>query len=340
MGEKFVKKNNWSFCVLGACIYISLYQLEYLRGKYNMKKMLPIFVIGFLVVNGLIGAAQPNDLTRVLSNMTPCKSDNSKLLDDELDQSQTEYYTMQALGWYYQYTFGPHAQEFTPQKDILTRVYIYAGKVGWPEPFHLAIREELEGENLTTLSKSHSSFPSWENPQWIEFDFEDISVIPGKSYYIIFSTQKKSNTFYEIGWAENNPYLNGSPYLTHDFQDWDEYENNDFSFQTYGRNYPLQITAKGGLGKVGARLMSNFGYDLENVQWTISVQGGFLNRINTESDGVIDLLEDSTQISISIDGFIFGLGPIEIAISVELETGEKIKRAAEGFVLFFFVFIS
>jgi hypothetical protein len=161
------------------------------------------------------------------------------LFNDELDQSQTECYLGFPLGWgYYGYDSGPCAQSFTPQKNIMTRVFLYVGKVGSPDIFHFAIREELDGVDLVTVSKDQSQFPYWNNPQWIEFNFDDIPVIAGEKYYMICSTQPKTNTFYEVWFGINDPYPYGTAFAKIDGGPWEEDIYVDLSFKTYGIGGP------------------------------------------------------------------------------------------------------
>ncbi len=296
-----------------------------------MKKILST-LIGVVLIFSSIGACAIS-----INEIKEDEIDRIIFDDDELDQFQTEFDGVEGVGNDQGLQISC-CQSFTPQKEILTRVFLYAAKDGAPYVFQLAIRSELNGENLATVSVGYTAFPT-SGLDWVEFDFEDISVTVGETYYIIMSTPKRVGHFYIVGACKHNKYPHGSCYVKINEEEWVNAEEWDFCFKTYGRNHPLHVTAKGGLGKVGARLMNNFGYDLENVQWTINVQGGLLNRISEETDGVIDVLEDSKQISISIDGFIFGLGPIEVTVSVDLETSEKIVRSSNGFVILFFISI-
>lgn len=296
-----------------------------------MKKMLSI-LIGFIFILGSVG------ISAISSDETKEKMKGRITFDnDELDQSQTECDEDELIGYHegIQLTL---AQSFTPQKDILTRIYLFAYREISPYPFQLAIRSELNGENLTTKSISYTSFPVT-NPEWIEFDFEDISVTAGKTYYMILSTPRKTGHYYVVGFGSHNQYPYGNGYYTLDWQEWTNMSDIDLCFKTYGKDYPFQVDVNGGITKVGATLTNNFGYTLENVQWKINVQGGFLNSISKENNGIIESLEDSNSETISIDDFIFGLGPIKVTVSVDLETGEKIIRNSNGLVVLFFIFI-
>ena len=71
---------------------------------------------------------------------------------------------------------------------------------------------------------------------WVEFNFNDISVTPENSYYIVVKTTD-GNTFngYRWGFHYNTPYTRGSFYRTINAGvTWSEYYYYDFCFKTYG----------------------------------------------------------------------------------------------------------
>ena len=134
-----------------------------------MRKVLVIFAISILFLSGTLAIA--NYL-------------------DELDQSQTVMTenTFLAIGQvpipenpiYIQI-----AQSFIPTKDILTRVELYIGKNATTTyPYIVAIRDNLTNDDLTTVSVAAEQVPS-EDFGWVEFDFDDISVTTGMTYFIV-----------------------------------------------------------------------------------------------------------------------------------------------------------
>ncbi|MCJ7572447.1 MAG: hypothetical protein MUO82_11355, partial [Candidatus Thermoplasmatota archaeon] len=99
--------------------------------------------------------------------------------DDEIDQKQE-----QNCGWGLGIAF-PYklAQSFTPTMPILTRVQLYCWQMDdLYEGVKVSIRSSLYGKDLTTSFKD--KLP--ESGNWVEFDFDDLQVIPGKEYYIIW----------------------------------------------------------------------------------------------------------------------------------------------------------
>ena len=51
---------------------------------------------------------------------------------------------------------------------------------------------------------------------WFTFDFKDIDVTPGKTYYIVC----KKGLPYVWKWKEDNPYSLGKAYYSADENDW------------------------------------------------------------------------------------------------------------------------
>lgn len=304
-----------------------------------MNKIVPILLIGILILSGSGALAFPyNNQKERYSTETSIKS-NSFMSDDVLDQSQTEYETVLELGGVdgQNYMF---AQSFIPQKSILTRVEIYIARVGSPNPFILAIRSDVAGENLTMVTVSADHIPSGYYPDWVEFDFNDIPVSVGSTYYIIAATTVKYNTIYALGLSMSNPYLNGTMYAGVNWQYWSPQENSDMCFKTYGKDLPLHIgDVTGGFGKVCTTVTNNFGADVTNVNWNVSIEGGIFQGIQVQSGGTITTLEGNTSEQVCTDKFIMGFGPIQITISAELETGEKVIKNVDGFVFFLLVII-
>jgi hypothetical protein len=66
---------------------------------------------------------------------------------------------------------------------------------------------------------------------WVEFDFQDIIVTPGDTYYIVWKPvgipDCNNNTYWCIG--ANNPYINGFPWITI-YTNWVKF--NPINFQT------------------------------------------------------------------------------------------------------------
>ena len=71
---------------------------------------------------------------------------------------------------------------------------------------------------------------------WVSFDFPDLSVTPGSTYYIVARTGGSSySQCYKIGFALGDPYALGSLWYSGNAgSNWLEYAMYDFCFKTYG----------------------------------------------------------------------------------------------------------
>lgn len=93
---------------------------------------------------------------------------------------------------------------------------------------------------------------------------------------------------------------------------------------------------KGKFNKVSATIKNIGDNDLASVTWSISVEGGILKRIDVRSSGTVALSRQSETTVVS-DRIPFGLGRLEITVTVEGSPDEPMERTAQGFKLFFFV---
>ena len=117
----------------------------------------------------------------------------------------------------------------------------------------VSIREDLGGEDLTQLSLVPDI--SQGNQVWVEYDFEDISVIPGNTYYIVCSATEGSpdegGRLMTYGWSfseDSSSYPDGGSYtmgLATGFV-WSS-GTYDCCFRTYGipNNSPSKPTITG-----------------------------------------------------------------------------------------------
>ena len=99
------------------------------------------------------------------------------------DQHQTE-------NSHYGFVINPQyhiAQEFKPTKSDLTAVALYL--FDWDAPSDIAvtvhIRESLDGGDLTTKTLKAKVKDYNRGGNWVMFDFDDITVNPEETYYII-----------------------------------------------------------------------------------------------------------------------------------------------------------
>ena len=147
-----------------------------------------------------------------------------------LDQQQTQYNNNFAL-----YTTRWGGQSFKPTVTLLTRVEVYMRKAGSPpSDVVLSVRSSLTGADLVSVSKPASQIPT--SNGWVEFDFSDLTVTPGSTYYLVLKTTGGSSTnCYYWGYGSNTPYTNGMLwYSTNGGSTWTQYSQYDFCFKIYG----------------------------------------------------------------------------------------------------------
>jgi hypothetical protein len=211
-----------------------------------MKKIILFIIVGMLVLTGLGAAAVP--FSKNIDIQTKQNRINTGSRGDELDQSMTAYDGVLPLGRtniFGYYANLSVAQSFIPQKEIQTRAqFLMARNATTLYPCWLAIRDNLTTENLAIISVQPNAFPlvngtpTEEQLAWVEFDFKDIKITPGHTYYIVMYTSNVTENYYWISGNGTNVYTSGTVYLSiDDGATWSEYPGGgDACFKTYGRN--------------------------------------------------------------------------------------------------------
>ena len=90
-------------------------------------------------------------------------------------------------------------------------------------------------------------------------------------------------------------------------------------------------------GGIGAKaIIKNCGEcNAENIEWTITVDGGLMGFVHKENTGVITELAIDQKTEVNVGPF-FGFGPITITITAEIPGVPLFTEQAEGRVIFFF----
>jgi hypothetical protein len=149
---------------------------------------------------------------------------------EELDQQQIQSFYNR---WLFTTRWG--GQSFIPTKTVLTRVELYIRKVGSPTTdVVLSVRSSLTGADLISVSKPASQIPTRKG--WVEFNFSNLTVTSGVTYYLVLKTTggNKINC-YIWGCGSNTLYTNGMRWCG--FLDgiiWMQNPKYDFCFKTYG----------------------------------------------------------------------------------------------------------
>jgi len=204
-----------------------------------MKKILPLLVVVIFVLTGLGASAVP--LYNVDTYLQWQQKEGGNILPngDAVDQCQPDMDFFAPVGVF---PLVPNvnyiiAQAFKPTKGLLTRVELMAGRNGTTTyDYTVAIRDDLMGPDLTAVSLPASEFIV-ENFSWVEFDFEDLTVTPGQTYYIVSYTVNETDNWYAWGAKLIDVYPNGTCFASmDDGMTWEEEVDADMTFMTYGRS--------------------------------------------------------------------------------------------------------
>jgi hypothetical protein len=159
------------------------------------------------------------------------------IVDDKLDQEQTSFDKNLNI-------FGDNwlAQSFIPSESELTRIKLFLSRIGVPiGNLILTIHDSLSGPALYAVAKSSMEIPYLRN-NWVEFNFDDLYLTPGDTYYIILHAvgESSSRSCYQWGVSYHRsgffitPY--GGLYMRNVFFGW--YQTfYDGCYKTYVSNY-------------------------------------------------------------------------------------------------------
>ena len=191
--------------------------------------------------------------------------------------------------------------------QILTSEYFVADTVGWitiplTEPIRIDGTKDLWISFKTTQGE-------------VCFNYFGIGSMPGedrRSMWIYHFGEWKQLTDLNPGWSFD--WFIGA-FISEETSGTTELEISDI-YGLFGNN----------------AIINNIGNnDATNIEWTITINGGFLNRISTIKSGIIENLESGSEGIISSD-LLFGLGPINIEIAVEAENAEPVSKTSSRFI--------
>jgi len=325
------------------------------------EKLFAICVVGFLMLTFFPSAVG------IKIEKLEIKSNNEiefASITDELDQYQndTEGYPL-AVGRFPGYNTSIQvAQSFKPNKEVLTRVELYIGKnTTASEPFELAIRKSLKGENLAEIQVNTSVIVETDF-SWIEFNFKDFVVNINQTYYIICFTKNITENWFLWGTNNNSEsYIGGCAwYSIDDGASWSNHSrskdidsksrnlaiqsdgNNesDMCFKTHGRDVTNLKIELNTFGEGLTTIFSNIGsINTTGFYFKITINGGFLGFIN-ETNEAEYCSQLSPNKSISINTSFFGFGLVDIDVITYATNARQVEKLnIRGFVFLTYILI-
>lgn len=162
----------------------------------------------------------------------------NNILDEVIDQEVSDN-----IGYGFSfYNMRPRAQSFVPSLDSITKVEIPFFAIGDPADgsiITMSIKDDLE--SVYSLASMSIDADQINNLIWIEFDIDDIAVVPGEQYFIVCesTTENPENNYYcwlmsspGANYREGDPwyYMSGGWYKT----SMDPAKRWDHCFRTYG----------------------------------------------------------------------------------------------------------
>jgi len=270
-------------------IILQSYKIYIKGGRKAMEKR----ILGILVVALLIASAVPISGSNIVKTTSSPQSNFVEIQNyDQIDQQQTSFCD-HGYGCYDGWAF---AQSFIPELGILSQIQLLCWRKDTPGPLKVSIRSSLHGSDLTAVNKLIDI--GQDTPKWREFDFEDITVTPGETYYIIWCQQEygSESSAWFWGFGSDNPYKKGEPWYYDNYywkSDWKEiYEypsEFDFCFKTFGENAPPIADAGGPyFGSPGEGIMFNsLSYDIDDEITSYEWDFGDGSKITT-TDEVIN----------------------------------------------------
>lgn len=81
--------------------------------------------------------------------------------------------------------------------------------------------------------------------------------------------------------------------------------------------------------------------DAYNIQWNISVKGGFLNKVDVSQNGVIGMIPAGGSIgyAIRLERSPFGFGRIGITITVKASNSATFEKGIRALLLFYYTVV-
>ena len=269
----------------------------------------------------------------LISNNSSFISMHRELLnDDQLDQYNYESDIGYQLYFNRTDDFIWLGQSFRPTLPTLTRVRLWIGKASHNTTSDLiiSIRSDINGSDLVMVSKHSYEIPEYPDLDWVEFNFNDLYVVPGDTYFIVATCNYTGHWYFGYGLISVtwDAYADGDLWSKNDYHEgggWYK-PGGDACFETYGTASVLEIENINGGFRAGAVLKNKGLTSIYDISWSIDLSGGFIIA-GGHDDGVIDKLVAGETTTIR-QSTLYGIGRTTITVTV----GDATKQAT-GFIL-------
>ena len=157
----------------------------------------------------------------------------SEDMGDQQDQKQTAASGGMIVGYVAKKRYQTVAQSFKPNLSMLTKVELKISRINGSGKFRVSNKEgSYDGEVLTHLERDDGDITN--ESSWIVFDFKNISVIPGSTYFIVCEVESGLSK-YVWNFSYGNNYKRGKCYYFKSWEGvWREEIDADCCFVTYG----------------------------------------------------------------------------------------------------------
>jgi len=260
------------------------------------------------------------------------------LNQDKLDQEQTIATIYEDI-----YDEIQVIQTFKPSLTTLTRIQLFLKRYGdLSGNLSLILLDNLMGYPIIQVTKPASDIDIYQR-DWIEFDFNDIEVEIGKTYFIKLKLGD-GDLYNYVRWhgSEINTYLDGYKAVSNNNgSTWIQYLSSDCCFRTYGVAFhDFEITyLKGGSGakiefgikNTGVGVLDRIYAEL-NLNTLITLTGNTNTKIINASLQPGESLND-------VFSPVIGFGPATITLKLELDDGTDREIKKGGFLFLFYIYI-
>jgi hypothetical protein len=196
---------------------------------------------------------------------------------------------------------------------------------------------------LTFYPENNSSPDKPERPSGPEFGYS------GSYYYFAIGTSDPNgdDVYYYVNWGDMTntgwfgPYESGpgrAVLVSHTWNEGGDHEIKVKAADIHGfiriaksELKIVNITFK--IGKVCSILANPGDLDATNVHWSIQVTGGLLKNVDKSTGDTISELDAGDEITFNTDGLIVGLGKVEIVVTANADTVDRVTQKISAFMI-------